>query len=164
MKRDLRTWKETYIRQKRPTYITRDPQTSTKETNKHKTRLNKKKDLHTSKETRKHQQKRLTNIKRDWTWKRPIDIRRDLCAWKETYIHQKRPTYMKKDLHTWKETYIHQKRPTYIKRDKWTGKETNEDQRGFHPKKETYKYQKRPMCIKRDILWTWRSKEAFIQK
>jgi len=51
--------------------------------------------------------------------KRPICIKGNPYASKETYMHQK-----KRDLYASKETYMHQKRPICIERDLYASNET----------------------------------------
>jgi len=99
VKRDLHTWNETCICEKRPTYVKRD------------------------------QEKEANKSARPCNRKSPIYVKRDLQLWKETYTCEKRPmwteaytcekrpTFVKKNLYMRKETYICEKRPTYVKRN-----------------------------------------------
>jgi len=134
MKKDLYTWKETYMHEKRPINMKRDDQYMRRDCvvgEGHLLRIvGAKRDLHTWKET--HQRDRQTETY--------ISKENGTCAtsWvsKETYLHEKRPIYMKRDLYTWKETYKH---------EKW--EETVWSVRGtcFAPwiSKETYIHEKR---------------------
>jgi len=144
IKRDLYTWKETYVHEKRPT----------KETYTNKKRPTKETHwvCHTSRLIRSAQlavQKRLVYMKRDLQ-KRPtesvthpdlsgprnLQFKRDLYTWKETHNHAKKPIHMKRNPQTrpkkqyeWKEAYIHETQPTKV----------------------MYKYEKRHVYMKRDL-------------
>ena len=91
--------RETYICQKRPTYVKRNQK-------------NQKRDQHLSEKTLYN----LFESKRD-SFKSLLSLqlsnerKERLTSVKETYIRQKRPTYVKREE---RETYICQKRPKYV--------------------------------------------------
>ena len=117
-KRDLCTWKETYIHGKRRMKETIPRDTWMVQTNGillEKRPIYLKRDQYIWKETCIYEQRpiqgtlRSAPLSRTLTThirgKRPIYMERDLYIWKETYIYGKRPIYMERELCTWENTH-----------------------------------------------------------